>query len=134
MNGRTDPTGAFHAAERRIVSGSGIAGERRVRVDACVIGTGAGGAVAAKELAEGGMRVAMLEEGEWHEVDEMTARPREMTELLYRDAGQVTTMGTPAIVLPLGRVEGARRVGTAVHHRPSATRTSRALATTASGS
>ena len=94
--GRTDPTGAFHPAERRIVSGSGIAGERRVRVDACVIGTGAGGAVAAKELAEGGMSVAMLEEGEWHEVDEMTARPRKMTELLYRDAGQVTTIGARA--------------------------------------
>ena len=104
--GRTDPTGAFHPAERRIVSGSEIAGERRVRVDACVIGTGAGGAVAAKELAEGGMSVAMLEEGEWHEVDELTARPRGMTELLYRDAGQVTTMGTPPIVLPLGRAVG----------------------------
>jgi choline dehydrogenase-like flavoprotein len=103
---RTDPTGAFHPSERRIVSGSGIAGERRVHVDACVIGTGAGGAVAAKELAEGGMRVAMLEEGEWHEVDEMTARPRRMTELLYRDAGQVTTMGIPPIVLPLGRAVG----------------------------
>ena len=42
------------------------------------------------------MSVAMLEEGEWHEVDEITARPREMTELLYRDAGQVATVGQPA--------------------------------------
>lgn len=104
--GRTDPTGAFHPAQRRLVAGSQIAGERRVRVDACVIGTGAGGAVAAKELAEGGMSVAMLEEGEWHEVDELTARPRDMTERLYRDAGQMTTLGTPPIVLPLGRAVG----------------------------
>ena len=29
-----------------------------------------------------------------------------MTELLYRDAGQVTTMGNPPIVLPLGRAVG----------------------------
>jgi choline dehydrogenase-like flavoprotein len=104
--GRTDPTGAFHSTERRLVSGAQIVGERRVRVDACVIGTGAGGAVAAKELAEGGMSVAMLEEGEWHDVDEFDARPRHMTEVLYRDAGQVTTLGNPPIVLPLGRAVG----------------------------
>jgi choline dehydrogenase-like flavoprotein len=104
--GRTDPTGAFHPPERRIEPGAAIRGERRVSVDACVIGSGAGGAVAAKELAEGGMRVAMLEEGEWHEVDELTARPREMTRRLYRDAGQITTLGTPPIVLPLGRAVG----------------------------
>jgi len=39
-----------------------------------------------KELAEGGMRVAILEEGEWWDTDQMTARPREMTASLYRDA------------------------------------------------
>jgi choline dehydrogenase-like flavoprotein len=101
-----DGTGTFHPAERRIVSGSGIPNDRTIRVDACVIGTGAGGAAVAKELAEGGMSVAMLEEGEWHETDEFNARPREMTAKLYRDAGQVTTLGTPPIVLPLGRMVG----------------------------
>jgi choline dehydrogenase-like flavoprotein len=102
----TDGTGTFHPLERRIVSGGEIAGERVVEVDACVIGAGAGGAVAAKELAEGGMSVAMLEEGEWHETDEFSARPRDMTARLYRDAGQVTTVGAPPIVLPLGRGVG----------------------------
>jgi len=102
----TDGTGTFHPLERRIVAGSEIAGERVVHADACVIGAGAGGAVAAKELAEGGMRVAMLEEGEWHDTDEFTARPRDMTVRLYRDAGQVATVGTPPIVLPLGRGVG----------------------------
>ena len=106
----TDGTGTFHPAERRIVHGAAVRGERRVRVDACVIGSGAGGAVAAKELAEGGMRVAVLEEGEWHDTDEFTARPREMTQLLYRDAGQVTTLGDPPIVLPLGRAVGGTTV------------------------
>jgi choline dehydrogenase-like flavoprotein len=102
----TDGTGTFHPLERRIVAGSEIAGERVVHADACVIGAGAGGAVAAKELAEGGMRVAMLEEGEWHDTDEYTARPRDMTVRLYRDAGQVATVGAPPIVLPLGRGVG----------------------------
>jgi choline dehydrogenase-like flavoprotein len=102
----TDGTGTFHPLERRIVTGREIAGERVVQVDACVIGAGAGGAVVAKELAEGGMSVAMLEEGEWHDTDEFTARPRDMTVRLYRDAGQTATLGTPPIVLPLGRAVG----------------------------
>jgi choline dehydrogenase-like flavoprotein len=101
-----DGTGTFHPPEQRIVSGSRTHGERRVRVDACVIGSGAGGAVVAKELAEGGMRVAMLEEGEWWETDAFTARPRDMTPRLYRDAGQITTVGNPPILLPLGRAVG----------------------------
>ncbi|MDX6696940.1 MAG: hypothetical protein QOE65_337 [Solirubrobacteraceae bacterium] len=105
-----DGTGTFHPAERRIVRGADVRGERRIRVDACVIGSGAGGAVAAKELAEGGMDVAILEEGEWHDTDEFTARPREMTQLLYRDAGQVTTLGDPPIILPMGRAVGGTTV------------------------
>ena len=71
----SDGTGTFHPAERRIERGADIAGERIVTVDACVIGSGAGGAPVAKELAEGGMRVAILEEGDWHDTDEFTARP-----------------------------------------------------------
>jgi choline dehydrogenase-like flavoprotein len=101
-----DGTGTFHPLERRIVEGAVIAGERVVQADACVIGAGAGGAVAAKELAEGGMRVVMLEEGEWHDTDEFTARPRDMTLRLYRDAAQTATLGTPPIVMPLGQAVG----------------------------
>ena len=101
-----DGTGTFHPAERRIVSGRGLRGERTVRVDACVVGSGAGGAPVAKELAEGGMRVAILEEGEWWDTDSFTARPREMTARLYRDAGQVATAGVPPILLPLGSAVG----------------------------
>jgi choline dehydrogenase-like flavoprotein len=90
----------------RIESGQRINGERCIRVDACVIGTGAGGAPVAKELAEAGLRVAMLEEGDRFTADDMTARPRDMSATLYRDAGQVTTVGNPPILLPLGRSIG----------------------------
>ena len=85
-----------------VVDGGAIAGERVLRADACVIGTGAGGAPVAKELAEGGMRVVMLEEGEWLTADDVNARPREMTARLYRDAGQLATVGNVPILLPLG--------------------------------
>src|SRR3954463_14572147 len=98
----TDGTGAYVPRTERIERGAAITGERRVRADACVIGTGAGGAPVAKELAEGGMRVVMLEEGERHSPDGFSARPREMTARLYRDAGETTTTGNVPIVLPLG--------------------------------
>ena len=41
--------------EVRVRDGAQISGDERVTADVCVIGTGAGGAIAAKELAEGGL-------------------------------------------------------------------------------
>jgi len=89
-----------------ILAGAEIRAGRTLEVDVCVIGSGAGGAPAAKELAEGGLRVAVLEEGVWESSATFTARPREMTSRLYRDAGQTVTVGDPPIVLPLGRAIG----------------------------
>jgi choline dehydrogenase-like flavoprotein len=76
---------------------------RTLRADVCVIGAGAGGAVAAAELAEGGASVVLLEQGPRHDADGFSARPMEMLARLYRDGGQTTTLGNPPILLPLGR-------------------------------
>ena len=78
----------------------------RIEADVVVIGAGAGGAVAAAELAEGGARVVILEQGPRHDPDEFTARPPEMLARLYRDGGQTVTIGAPPILLPLGRGVG----------------------------
>lgn len=75
---------------------------KQLEADVCVIGAGAGGAVVAAELAEGGARVVVLEQGPWHDPDGFTARPPQMLARLYREAGQTLTVGTPPIVLPLG--------------------------------
>ncbi len=76
---------------------------RTLEADVCVIGAGAGGAVVAAELAEGGARVVVLEQGPAHDPDGFTARPMEMMARLYRDGGQTVTLGAPPIALPLGR-------------------------------
>src|SRR3954469_21842119 len=102
----TDGASAYTPTQERVERGDQIAGERRIKADVCVIGTGAGGAPVAKELAEGGMRVVMLEEGERFTPDDMTARPGEMTTRLYRDAGQTVTVGNVPIMLPLGKAVG----------------------------
>jgi choline dehydrogenase-like flavoprotein len=77
-----------------------------LRADACVIGSGAGGGPVARELAEAGMSVIVLEEGPRFAREQLNARPREMMSLLYRDAGQTVTEGNVPIVLPLGRGVG----------------------------
>lgn len=74
--------------------------------DVVVIGTGAGGAVVAKELAERGARVACVEEGGHHTREAFNRRPVDMFPLLYRDSGFTTTVGAPAIPLPMGRAVG----------------------------
>ena len=71
-----------------------------MRADVCVIGTGAGGAVVAKELAEAGARVVLLEEGARHDVAEFTARPGDMLPKLYgcpANAKQHVGVGTMAV-------------------------------------
>ena len=73
-----------------------------LHADVCVVGAGAGGAVVAAELAEGGADVLVLEQGPWHDPDGFTAEPSQMLARLYRDGAQTLTLGTPPIVLPLG--------------------------------
>jgi choline dehydrogenase-like flavoprotein len=99
----TDGRGAYRPRRIGIVRGEDIAGDLELRADVVVIGSGAGGAPAAKELAEGGMRVIVVEDGDQHSTEELTARPRDELPRLYREAGQTATLGTPPIMLLLGR-------------------------------
>ena len=46
-----------------IIDGSSLDHDCNVRTQVCVIGSGAGGAVVAKEIAETGVEVCLLEEG-----------------------------------------------------------------------
>ncbi len=59
--------------------------------DLCVIGSGAGGATAATVAAEGGMKVIMLEAGEFLTPSDMSQREEEMMPRLFREAGARTT-------------------------------------------
>ena len=116
-----DRSGAVASGEVRVTSGLELRSDLTIEADVCVVGTGAGGAVVAKELAEAGLSVAMLEEGGRHGPDAYTARPRDMPALLYRDGGQIATVGVPPIVLPLGRsVGGSSHINSATCFRTPA--------------
>ena len=94
------------SAPAGVLDGAALHRGQELEVDVCVIGSGAGGAPVAKELAEAGARVAVLEEGPWWDTDQFTARPRDMVARLYRDGGQTASIGVPPIVMPLGRGAG----------------------------
>lgn len=74
--------------------------------DVCVIGSGAGGAVVAKELAEKGRSVIILEEGAYYSSQDFGKEPLEIVQKIYRGAGLQTTLGLPSILLPTGRAVG----------------------------
>jgi hypothetical protein len=79
----------------------------KLRCEVAVIGSGAGGATVAKELAERGRDVVLLEEGEHVETRRFNRRPLDMAALLYRDLGMTIAMGRGAgIPVPLGKVVG----------------------------
>jgi len=80
------------------------------KADACIIGSGAGGAVMAKELSEAGLEVVLLEEGGYFKNSDFTGDPVEMTKLLYRSSGSVMSIGIPPIMIPLGRCIGGTTV------------------------
>ena len=79
--------------------------------DAIVIGSGAGGAFAARELARAGLDVLVLEEGErWDSARLRAAGPLQRFASLYRDGGATMALGAPPIALPLGRAVGGTTV------------------------
>ena len=97
--------------------------------DAIVIGSGAGGAFAARELARAGLDVLVLEEGEhWDSARLRSAGPLQRFASLYRDGGATMALGTPPIALPLGRAVGGTTVVNSGHLLPAAGRGDRALA------
>jgi choline dehydrogenase-like flavoprotein len=79
----------------------------RTRCDVAVIGSGAGGATAARTLARAGLDTVVIEEGRAFSVEEFRSRhPLERFGDLYQDAGATIALGRPPVYLPIGRGVG----------------------------
>lgn len=102
------PTRPSHAG--RIVRGAERQGDLVLGCDVVIIGTGAGGAIAAKVLAERGLDVICLEEGPHITAREHGAmRPSESLRHVWRDGGMTVAVGlgdTPVINVTMGKVVG----------------------------
>jgi choline dehydrogenase-like flavoprotein len=71
------------------------------------VGSGAGGAMAARTLARAGLGVVVIEEGRRHTVREFRERvPLDRFVDLYRDGGATVALGRPPVLVPVGRGVG----------------------------
>jgi len=86
--------------------------------DVAVVGSGAGGAVAAAVLAEAGLDVLVLESGPYLNHADYPTDPLIGLPMMYRDGGMTVASGRPAIPVPVGRTVGGTTVinsGTCFH-------------------
>ncbi|MFI5028894.1 MAG: GMC family oxidoreductase N-terminal domain-containing protein [Solirubrobacterales bacterium] len=78
--------------------------------DVVIVGSGAGGAVAAATLAEAGLDVVVLEAGDRYDRDSYPTEPLDAIASLYRDGGLTIAEGRPPIPVPVARVVGGTTV------------------------
>jgi choline dehydrogenase-like flavoprotein len=78
--------------------------------DVVIVGSGAGGAVAAATLAEEGLDVLVLEAGQHYERDSYPSDHLEAIASLYRDGGLTIAEGRPPIPVPVAKVVGGTTV------------------------
>jgi choline dehydrogenase-like flavoprotein len=78
--------------------------------DVAIVGSGAGGAVAAAVLAEAGLDVVVLEAGAYMDARTYPEEPLAALEALYRDGGLTIAEGRPPIPVPVGRAVGGTTV------------------------
>lgn len=109
-----DQTPARVAKESRtfpVEIGGEVAGRERVlEADVVIVGSGAGGAPLAKELAERGRSVVVLEEGDYRPATTFPPLAFDALAELYRDAGVTVTIGKPPVVVPIGKLVGGTTV------------------------
>ena len=88
-----------------VIRGADVDRDTHRTADVVVIGTGAGGAVAAARLAEAGLEVVLLEEGAWYDADAFTEDEGALAEQLYAD-GALRATDDLAVQLLQGRAVG----------------------------
>ncbi|MEW6777256.1 MAG: GMC family oxidoreductase N-terminal domain-containing protein [Bdellovibrionota bacterium] len=95
-----------HRWQQNITSGTNLGQDEEMECDAVVVGTGAGGAPVAKELAERGYAVLLLEEGEYFTRKDFNGRPIEMQRKMYRNGGFTIAWGNSFFPIPAGKTVG----------------------------
>jgi choline dehydrogenase-like flavoprotein len=98
----TPPSGVFTRRDHH--------GDAVLDADVVIVGSGAGGAVMAAELAEAGFDVIVLEEGSYYQTRDFTADSSAMARQLYRDGGATAALGNPPILYQEGSAVGGSTV------------------------
>ncbi len=102
------PAGEARSAylRQRVHDAGALTEDPQLECDVVVVGTGAGGAVVGKELAEAGLAVILVEEGRYFDRTDFTGRPFAAQRAMYRRAGATVAVGNTVIPIPVGRTVG----------------------------
>ncbi|MEO8796283.1 MAG: FAD-dependent oxidoreductase, partial [Polyangiaceae bacterium] len=95
---------------QQIIDGNHEVDDLELECDVVVIGSGAGGAACAYDLASRGRAVVILEEGDFHRRSSFTGKPAEMSRKLYRDQGMTIALGNVGIPVWAGKAVGGSTV------------------------
>ncbi len=93
-----------------LTTATSVAGDVSVECGVVIVGSGAGGATMAAELAEAGVDVVVIEEGGYHPTESFTPDTLRALRTLYRDGGGGMTMGRPSVLFAEGRCVGGSTV------------------------
>ena len=94
----------------QVTDGRTVEEDLHLECEVVVIGSGAGGAAMAYELARKGRAVLLLEEGDYHKRSSFTGRPSRTYKSLYRDGGLMVALGNVGIPVWTGRAVGGTTV------------------------
>lgn len=94
----------------QVTDGREVAEDLHLECEVVVVGTGAGGAAAAYELASRGRAVLLLEEGDYHRRGSFNADTSRAHREMYRDRGMTIALGNVGIPLFSGRAVGGSTV------------------------
>ena len=89
---------------------SDVTGSRYAECGVVIVGSGAGGATMAAELADAGIDVVLIEEGGYHPTESFTAEGGRALRALYRDGGGGIAVGRPPVLFAEGRCVGGSTV------------------------
>jgi choline dehydrogenase-like flavoprotein len=89
---------------------SAVRGDVTLAADAVIVGSGAGGAVAAARLAETGREVVILEEGEWLEAPDFVEDEAALMPRLFADQALRSTVDGSILLLQGGAAGGGTTV------------------------
>lgn len=93
-------------------------GEKKIKTDIAIIGSGAGGAMVAMTLAEAGFSVVLLEKGFHHDTYNAPKTLGESIGVLYEENGFRTTQGSPPIPVAGGKgLGGSTLINSAICFR-----------------
>lgn len=90
-------------------------------VDALVVGSGPGGSVTARVLAEAGLDVLLVEEGDWVDAGSLEPYSVQQMQRQYRSGGLTVALGRPSVAYTEGcGAGGGSEVNSGLYHRPPA--------------